>query len=80
MKVIREYTNAHHLATDIAHEMTKQFRVQHVEFDYDRFEKPGDIRFTFALDGMDIELYYSNLIECFETVPQLVEAFKKATT
>ncbi|HJV45312.1 MAG TPA: hypothetical protein VJ824_06260 [Bacillota bacterium] len=78
---IKQYTNAHDLASDIAKEMTRQFAdSKFVEFDYDRFEKPGDIRFLFILEGLEIELYYSTLVERYETIEDFVKAFKNATT
>jgi hypothetical protein len=61
--------------------MTRQFTdSKFVEFDYDRFEKPGDIRFLFVLEGMEIELYYLTLIERYQTVEDFVTALKQATT
>lgn len=81
MKLIREYTNAYDLATDIAQELGLQFICGgQVEFDYDRFEKPGDIRFTFVFDGMEIEIYYTSLVERYMTVQDFVRSFKQATS
>ncbi|RXT08087.1 hypothetical protein [Ammoniphilus sp. CFH 90114] len=81
MKLIKDYSNAYDLASEIAEELAVQFNCQRpVEFDYDRFEKPGDIRFTFVLDGMEIETYYSSLVERYNTVVQFVHSFKQATS
>ncbi|WP_134699141.1 hypothetical protein [Ammoniphilus sp. YIM 78166] len=81
MKLIREYTNAYDLASEIAEELAQQFGCHEpVEFDYDRFEKPGDIRFTFVLEGMEIEIYYSSLVERYQTVNGFVSSFKQATS
>lgn len=81
MKLIREYSNAFDLATDMANELTRQFSCsEQVEFDYDRFERPGDIRFTFVLEGMEIEIYYSSLVERYKTIQSFVTSFKHATS
>lgn len=81
MKLIREYTNAYDLAAEIAQELGDQFTCgNRVEFDYDRFEKPGDIRFTFVFEGMEIEIYYSCLVERYRTVYDFVKSIKQATS
>ncbi|MEW9669078.1 hypothetical protein [Ammoniphilus sp. 3BR4] len=81
MRLIKDYSNAYDLASEIAEELAVRFSCERpVEFDYDRFEKPGDIRFTFVMEGMEIEIYYSSLVERYSTVVQFVSSFKQATS
>lgn len=81
MRLIREYTNAYDLATEIAVELACQFSShEQVEFDYDRFEKPGDIRFTFIMEELEIEIYYSSLVDRYKTIKDFVKSFKQATS